>query len=54
MEESTMKLNPLPGVGVEVTGCDIRSLGEDEARQLRAAFTEYGVLFLHNQDISDE
>jgi taurine dioxygenase len=48
-----MKLEPLPGVGVEVTGCDIHALKEDELQQLRAAFTQYGVLFFRGQDISE-
>lgn len=51
---STLAIRPLGGVGAEITGVDIRRLSNAEFDALHAAFIEHGLIFLRDQEISEE
>ncbi|MEM7363937.1 MAG: TauD/TfdA family dioxygenase [Pseudomonadota bacterium] len=49
-----MKISSHPGFGVEIRDVDVRSLTDDECGQIRTAFSEHGLIFLRDQDLSPE
>lgn len=49
-----MKITSLGAVGAEVSGVDVRHLGDDDFAELRAAFAEHGALFLRDQALTPE
>ena len=48
-----MKISTLPGVGAEITGVDIRELSENEFEGVKTAFTENGLIFFRDQNLSE-
>lgn len=49
-----LSVAPLPGVGAEVSGIDLRALGDGEFAALRAAYAEHGVLFFRDQSLTED
>ena len=50
-----MKVTPLDApVGAEVSDVDVRSLDDADVAELAAAWAEYGVLFLRDQDLTPD
>jgi len=50
-----MQITPVSEhVGAEVSGVDLASLGDDDVRQIEAAWAEHGVLFFRDQHLTEE
>ena len=49
-----MRIEPLPGVGAEITGVDVARLSDTEFAAIRAAYAEHGVIFFRDQSISED
>ncbi len=48
-----MQLNPLAGVGVEVTDLDLRCLSTHQTQRLQQQFAEHGLLIFRDQALSE-
>ncbi|MDH3386648.1 MAG: TauD/TfdA family dioxygenase [Gammaproteobacteria bacterium] len=53
---STIQVSPLsPALGAEIDGIDIAAgVGDDQFAELRQAFVDYSVIFLRDQDITED
>lgn len=50
-----MKIVPTsPAVGAEILDVDLRTLDDDEFAEIRQAFTDHGVIFFRDQDLTPE
>ncbi len=49
-----MNIETFQDVGAEVTGLDLRSMSDAEFERIRAAFNEHGLLFVRDQQLSEE
>ena len=49
----TMTVTPHPGAGIEISGVDVRSLGDAEFEEIRALFHHHGLVFLRGQQLSE-
>ncbi|MCA8901382.1 MAG: TauD/TfdA family dioxygenase [Hyphomonas sp.] len=49
-----MKIEPLPGVGAEITGVDLRRLSGGEFAAIRQVYADHGVIFFRDQNLSEE
>ncbi|MEL8054862.1 MAG: TauD/TfdA family dioxygenase [Pseudomonadota bacterium] len=48
-----LTLNPIQGVGAEITGVDITALTEDDFSTIETAFADHGVIFFRDQKTSE-
>lgn len=48
-----MMITPIQGLGVEISGIDIRTLGDVEFGIIRNVFAEHGVIFFREQNLSE-
>jgi len=48
-----MMITPIQGLGVEISGIDIRTLGDVEFGIIRNVFAEHGVIFFRDQELSE-
>ena len=49
-----MQITALEGVGAEITGVDITSMSPDEFQSIKNTFAEHGVIFLRDQDTTED
>lgn len=49
-----MQITALDGVGAEITGVDITSMSSDQFQLIKNAFAEHGVIFLRDQDTTED
>ena len=49
-----MNITPYAGAGAEISGIDLRTLGERDLAELRRAFAQHGVLFFRDQKLSED
>lgn len=49
-----MQITALEGVGAEITGVDITSMSPDEFQSIKSTFVEHGVIFLRDQDTTED
>lgn len=49
-----MEILELPGVGAEITGVDLRRLTEHQFENIRTVYSEHGVIFFRDQELSEE
>lgn len=49
-----LSIRPMGGVGAEITGVDIRRLGNAEFDAIHSAFAEHGLVFLRDQQITED
>ena len=49
-----MQITSLPGAGAEITGVDIRRLGDRDFGAIRQAYADHGVIFFRDQSLSEE
>lgn len=54
MSTTRMIVTPHPGAGVEVRGIDLRHADEAAFAELRALFDHHGLVFLRDQQLSEE
>ena len=50
---ATMEMRPCEGVGVEISGVDLRDLSAREDAVIRQAFADHGVIFFRDQSLSE-
>jgi len=49
-----MRIEPLTGVGAEITGVDLGALSNSEFSAIREAYARHGVVFFRDQEIDEE
>jgi taurine dioxygenase len=49
-----MNIQPLEGVGAEITGVDLAHLSDTDFTAIRQAFADHGVVFFRDQALSEE
>ena len=49
-----MQITVLEGLGAEITGVDITSMSPDEFKSVKNTFVEHGVIFLRDQDTTED
>ena len=49
-----MKVTAHQGAGVEITDLDLRALNDDSFEELRALFAHHGLLFIRDQQLSED
>jgi taurine dioxygenase len=49
----SIRIQPLAGVGAEISGVDIAALSDAEFAAIRAAFADHGVIFFRDQTIDE-
>ena len=49
-----MQITVLEGLGAEITGVDITSMSPDEFESVKSTFVEHGVIFLRDQDTTED
>ena len=49
----SIRIQPLAGVGAEISGVDIAALSDVEFAAIRAAFADHGVIFFRDQTIDE-
>jgi taurine dioxygenase len=50
---SSIKVNPQPGAGAEITGVKLNHLSDSEFREIQSVFAEYGLIFFRDQQLSE-
>jgi len=48
-----IKITVLPGTGAEITGIDLRDLAAGEFEQIKQAFSDHGVVFFRDQNLTE-
>ena len=51
---TALSIRPVGGVGAEITGADIKHLSNAEFDAIHAAFVDHGLVFLRDQNISED
>ncbi|MGB7183576.1 MAG: TauD/TfdA family dioxygenase, partial [Burkholderiaceae bacterium] len=49
-----IEIKPCTGVGAEVLGVDLNTLGDEEFHLIRQAYADYGVIFFRDQEITPQ
>ena len=47
----SIRIEPLAGVGAEISGIDIATLSDADFAAIRAAFADHGLIFFRDQSI---
>ena len=54
MKIATMTVTPHAGTGVEIRGVDVRTAGDGTFAEIRDLFHHHGLLFLRDQELSED